>query len=59
MAQGMVERMGHTTMTAENGQVAIDIIKENEIDLILMDVQLPVMDGIEATKCKSKALRRQ
>ena len=43
-------------MTAENGQVAIDIIKENEIDLVLMDVQMPVMDGIEATKCKSNAL---
>jgi PAS domain S-box/PAS domain S-box/PAS domain S-box len=35
---------------AENGLVAIDKIKEEEFDLILMDLHMPVMDGIEATK---------
>lgn len=45
-------------MTAENGQVAINIIKENEIDLVLMDVQMPVMDGIQATKYIRRRLKR-
>jgi CheY-like chemotaxis protein len=35
---------------AENGQVAIDKTKEEEFDLILMDLHMPVMDGIEASK---------
>ena len=35
---------------AENGEVAVQKVKENEYDLILMDCQMPVMDGFEATK---------
>jgi PAS domain S-box-containing protein len=35
---------------AENGQVALDKINEEEFDLVLMDLHMPVMDGIEATK---------
>ncbi len=34
---------------AENGQIAIDKLKEKEYDLVLMDVQMPVMGGIEST----------
>jgi PAS domain S-box-containing protein len=36
--------------TAENGQVAIEMQKNNNYDLILMDIQMPVMDGFEATR---------
>lgn len=36
--------------TAENGEVAIEKFKNNHFDLILMDIQMPVMDGFETTK---------
>jgi PAS domain S-box-containing protein len=35
---------------AHNGQEAIDMIQENEFDIVLMDVQMPIVDGLEATK---------
>lgn len=35
---------------AENGQIALDLLEKNEYDLILMDLHMPVLDGIEATK---------
>lgn len=35
---------------AHNGQEAIDMIQEREFDIVLMDVQMPILDGLEATK---------
>jgi len=40
----------HVTSTAENGQVAVDIAKNQPFDLIIMDVNMPVMDGLTATR---------
>ncbi|WP_295183473.1 response regulator [uncultured Brevundimonas sp.] len=40
----------HVTSTAENGQVAVDIAKDQLFDLIIMDVNMPVMDGLTATR---------
>ena len=41
---------GHTTASAENGQIAVDISGRQKFDLIVMDVNMPVMDGLSATK---------
>ena len=35
---------------AENGQIAVDLLREQDFDLVLMDIQMPVMDGYQATK---------
>ena len=40
---------GYHLFTAENGQETLDIVTHNDIHLILLDVMMPVMDGITAT----------
>jgi len=45
----LLERWGHQAIIAENGIEALDAISNNNFDLILMDVQMPEMDGFEAT----------
>ena len=42
--------VGMKVSTAENGLVAIAMARDNDYDLILMDIQMPVMNGLEATK---------
>ena len=46
----LLEKAGHEVMLAENGRQAIDLLKIHDFDCILMDVQMPLMDGVEATK---------
>ncbi|HUH23238.1 MAG TPA: ATP-binding protein [Brevundimonas sp.] len=41
---------GHRTSTAENGQLAVDLARNQRFDLIIMDVNMPVMDGLTATR---------
>jgi signal transduction histidine kinase/ActR/RegA family two-component response regulator len=45
-----LEKAGHKVELAENGKIALELFYKNEYDLILMDIQMPIMDGIEATK---------
>jgi len=45
-----LEKLNVEIVIAENGQVALDKTKEEEFDLILMDIQMPIMDGVEATR---------
>jgi PAS domain S-box-containing protein len=49
-AGSLLKMSGCKIEMAENGMVALEKIKNNHVDLILMDLQMPVMDGYEATK---------
>ncbi len=46
----LLEKAGHKVTLAEDGQQALDLLKSQNFDVILMDVQMPVMNGVEATK---------
>lgn len=48
--RSMLQRLGHTVTVAENGKVALEELRLAIFDLVLMDIQMPVMDGIECTK---------
>jgi len=49
IAMQSLDFMGFQTTEAENGKKAIEHVKNETFDLILMDIQMPVMDGVEAT----------
>ncbi len=44
-----LQRAGHKVELAENGKMAVEKFRKNNYDLILMDIAMPIMDGIEAT----------
>ncbi len=46
----LLERWGHQVAIAANGEIAVQTYKENSFDCILMDIQMPVKDGISATQ---------
>ena len=46
----LLEKAGATTVTAGNGSEALEFWESENFDCILMDIQMPVMDGVEATK---------
>jgi len=45
----LLGKEGYDVTTAVNGQQALDLLHENEFDCILMDIQMPVMNGLEAS----------
>jgi CheY-like chemotaxis protein len=49
LAAGLLERENHRVTIASNGREAVLAVKSQSFDLVLMDVQMPDMDGIEAT----------
>jgi PAS domain S-box-containing protein len=49
VAVRLLEKCGHTVLLVTNGRDAVDAVAQYEFDLVLMDVQMPEMDGFEAT----------
>jgi PAS domain S-box-containing protein len=49
-AEELVQITGAKVLTAENGLIAVDCFKNSDFDLVLMDIQMPVLDGIEACR---------
>jgi len=50
VAVHMLQRLGHTVLVAKNGREVLDALDSSEFDIILMDLQMPVMDGLAAIK---------
>ena len=48
-ARRVLEKAGHTVSAATDGSEVLPLLREHDFDVILMDVQLPVMDGLQAT----------
>jgi two-component system, sensor histidine kinase and response regulator len=49
LAARLLEKRGHRVVVVANGRQALDALRQRHFDLVLMDVQMPEMDGIEAT----------
>jgi two-component system sensor histidine kinase/response regulator len=50
LAVRLLEKKGHKVIVAQNGQEALRLWQNNNMDLILMDIQMPIMDGLKATE---------
>jgi signal transduction histidine kinase/CheY-like chemotaxis protein len=50
LMRAILGRMGHEVVLAENGQEALDAIEKRAFDIVLMDIQMPVLNGLEATR---------
>jgi CheY-like chemotaxis protein/HPt (histidine-containing phosphotransfer) domain-containing protein len=50
LAITLLERWGHHVEVAGNGQIALEMVANQQFDVILMDMMMPVMDGLEATR---------
>ena len=59
VASRILERAGHRVTVVNNGQEAVEILEDGQFDVVLMDVQMPVMGGIEATQAiRAREARR-
>ncbi|GAB4397149.1 MAG: hypothetical protein OHK0048_04440 [Rhodoferax sp.] len=50
LAQALLARWGHRMTVAADGQQALDLLAQRRFDIVLMDMMMPVMDGLEATR---------
>ena len=48
--KSLLEKMGYKVETAENGEEALKVLREEDFSFVIMDVQMPVLDGIETVK---------
>lgn len=59
LALRLLQRLSHRVTVANNGAEAVDLFEERHFDVILMDMQMPVMGGIEAAEAiRSREMRR-
>jgi signal transduction histidine kinase/HPt (histidine-containing phosphotransfer) domain-containing protein len=49
LAQRVLEKHGHRVVAVDNGRAALGLLESERVDLVLMDVQMPRMDGLETT----------
>ena len=58
----LLERHGHNVVVADNGEVALKKIAQDNFDLVFMDMQMPVLDGLETTRilrsCENGSLKK-
>ena len=54
LTRALLEQLGHRVWTVADGSQALDLVKQQTVDVLLMDVMMPGMDGLSALK----ALRR-
>ncbi|MEI6558225.1 MAG: PAS domain S-box protein [Rhodospirillaceae bacterium] len=50
LVRSMLQKMGHTVVVADNGAIAVAMVAAGDFDAVLMDMQMPEMDGEEATR---------
>lgn len=55
MLKRRLERRGYSVDGAENGEIAVERVKASPPDLVLMDVSMPVMSGLDATRALREA----